>query len=81
MLLAGLGIYDFYLWEYDYGHDLSPTAPIKVPGAVYQPPVFGTKTILNFVAKSYPSTGGILAGVSIVLAFVAYWWKRKIATS
>lgn len=77
VVLAGLGIYDFYLWEYDYGHNLSPTAPIKVPGAVYQPPVLGTKTILNFIAQSYPHTGGFFAGLSIVLAFLAYWLKRK----
>src|SRR5688500_16410378 len=29
---------DFYLWGYDYGHDLDPTAAIQVPGLSYQPP-------------------------------------------
>lgn len=48
-LLGILGIYDFYLWEYDYGHNLSPTAPIKVPGMAYQPPLFGEKYLLNFL--------------------------------
>ena len=76
-LLAAAGLYDFYLWEYDYGHNLSPTAPIKVPGAVYQPPVIGSKTILNFIAKSFPHTGGYFAGLSILLAYAAYWLKRK----
>ena len=79
ILLAAVGIYDFYLWEYDHGHNLSPTAPIKVPGATYQPPLFGKKTILNFTAYSYPHRGGILAGISILLAFVAYWLKKKKA--
>ena len=71
LVLAILGVYDFYLWEYDYGHDLDPKAPIKVPGMVYQPPLFGRKDLLNFVAHSYPATGGILMGCSLILAFIA----------
>ena len=35
MVLAGLSMYDFWKWEYDYGHNLDPTAPIKVPGMAY----------------------------------------------
>ncbi len=76
-LLAIAGIYDFYLWEYDYGHDLSPTAPIKIPGASYQPPLLGSKIILNFEAISLPHVGGYMAGLSIVLAYMAWWLKNK----
>lgn len=76
-VLAILGLYDFYLWEYDYGHNLSDTAPIKIPGASFQPPVFGRKVILNFVADSFPHTGGILAACGGVLAGLAWWFKRK----
>lgn len=75
VVLAAAGIYDFYLWEYAYGHNLSPTAPIKIPGASFQPPLIGTKHILNFVAKSFPHVGGYFAGFSIVLAAAA--WKLK----
>lgn len=78
LILAALGIYDFYLWEYDYGHNLSPTAPIKVPGQSYQPPLFGSKMLLNFNAISYPGTGGIFMGISMALAFIA-WWLRRIS--
>jgi uncharacterized membrane protein len=81
LVLAALGIYDFYLWEYDYGHNLSPTAPIKVPGMSYQPPLFGSKMLLNFNAISYPGTGGIFMGISMFLAFVAWWIRRKTARS
>ena len=35
VIISILGFYDFYLWEYDYGHDLSPTAPIVIPGASF----------------------------------------------
>jgi copper chaperone NosL len=76
--LAVIGIYDFYLWEYDYGHNLSPNAPIKIPGASFQPPLFGTRLILNFTAKSYPHIGGILAGIAILAGGVAGYVKYKI---
>lgn len=78
LILAGLGIYDFYLWEYDYGHNLDPKAPIKVPGQSYQPPLFGSKMLLNFEALSYPGTGGIFMGVGLALSFVAFWLKKKV---
>lgn len=76
-LLGILGIYDFYLWEYDYGHNLSPTAPIKVPGMAYQPPLFGEKYLLNFLAKSYPDWGTYFMVIAIAMAFVAFWLLRK----
>lgn len=79
IILAILGIYDFYLWEYDYGHSLSPTAPIKIPGASFQPPLFGTKQIINFTAISLPHTSGVIAGVAILLAGVAWRIRRKMS--
>lgn len=77
-LIAALGLYDFYLWEYDYGHNLDETAPIKIPGASFQPPLLGTKDILNFVAESYPHTGGYLAALGGLLAAGAWWMKRRL---
>src|SRR6187455_198961 len=32
IILGVLAFYDFYLWMYDYGHNLDPKAAIKVPG-------------------------------------------------
>ncbi|QNR25246.1 hypothetical protein [Croceimicrobium hydrocarbonivorans] len=78
LILAILGIYDFYLWEYDYGHNLSPTAPIKVPGQSYQPPLFGSKMLLNFNAISYPATGGIFMGIALILSILASWIRIKL---
>lgn len=77
VVLGALAIYDFYLWEYDYGHNLSPTAPIKVPGMAYQPPLFGKKTLLNFVAYSYPGWGSLFFGLSVVSGFLAYMFSKK----
>lgn len=77
VILGAIGLYDFYLWEYDYGHNLDPNAAIKVPGMAYQPPFFGRKELLNFIAYSWPSTGGYAIGFSIALAAIAAYFKRK----
>lgn len=71
-----LGVYDFYLWEYDYGHNLSPTAPIKIEGMVYQPPLIGEKYLLNFLAKSYPHTGAIFYALGGILSFFAFFISK-----
>jgi copper chaperone NosL len=76
-ILGILGIYDFYLWLYDYGHNLDPMAPIKVPGMVYQPPLFGSKWLLNFHAHSYPATGTYILSLSVILAVLAFFIKGK----
>lgn len=74
-ILGALGIYDFYLWLYDYGHNLDPMAPIKIPGMTYMPPLLGEKDLLNFYVTSYPAIGGILLGVATfsgAFAFLSY---------
>ncbi len=66
---ALVGLADFWKWEYDYGHNLDlEHAPIKVPGMTYQPPLIGSKKLLNFTATSLPATGGVLAIAAVVLA-------------
>ena len=77
IILGALGIYDFYLWEYDYGHNLADDAPIKVPGQAYQPPVFGSKMLLNFNAISYPHYGSIFIGISLIFSFLSFYLKKK----
>ncbi len=72
LTLCGVAaLVDFYLWGYDYGHNLDPTAAIIVPGMSYQPPLIGTKQLLNFTAFSGPDIGGWIFIVSAVLAFAA----------
>ncbi|MBD8016883.1 hypothetical protein [Kaistella pullorum] len=67
---------DFWLWEYDYGHNLDPNAAIVVPGMSYQPPLIGFKQLLNFGAYSYPNIGGgimfAVAGILAILAVIEY---------
>ncbi len=61
-------MFDFYRWEYNYGHNLDHSAAIQVPGMYYQPPLIGYKKLLNFGAYSIPDLGGwIFIGVAIIL--------------
>lgn len=81
---AGAGaLTDFYLWGYDYGHNLDPKAPIVVPGMAYQPPLIGTKQLLNFTAFSGPDVGGwmfLAAGLltAAVLVYELFFVKKKL---
>lgn len=82
-IAGGAGLYDFWRWNYDYGHNLDfEKAIIVIPGQSYQPPIIGTKQIANFTATSYPAVGGILAGVAFLLAgaalFLSYRRRGRI---
>jgi copper chaperone NosL len=77
VLLAAAGLVDFWLWGYDYGHNLNPDAAIKVPGMAYQPPLIGSKQLLNFKASSWPGPGGLLAFASLGLGVLALWLERR----
>lgn len=72
-LLGLVGLVDFYLWGYDYGHNLDPTAPIKIPGMTYQPPLIGTKNLLNFTAVSYPHVGGVALILAALCGLLGLW--------
>ncbi len=79
LVAAILGIYDFWKWEYDYGHNLNPNAPIKIPGMSYQPPLLGTKQLLNITATSLPYWGTYLIVAGILLGVLALLIDRKRA--
>ena len=72
VLFSLAGLADFYKWSYDYGHNLDPHAAIKVPGMSYQPPLIGSKQILNFHATSWPASGGwVLIGAVALIVTLA----------
>ena len=77
LLTLALGLYDFYLWEYDYGHNLDPKAPMKFEGESFQPPLIGKKVIINFTAISLPHISGYMLGVSTLLGLAAAYIKSK----
>lgn len=74
IVLLGIGVLvDMYLWGYDYGHNLDPTAAIKVPGMAYQPPLLGYKQLLNFLSYSGPDIGGwILSAAGLIMLGVSF---------
>lgn len=78
LLIAVVSMYDFWKWEYDYGHNLDPTAPIKVPGMAYQPPLIGYKKMLNFEALSQPDIGGwfFIVAALLLTCVSVYEWRR-----
>jgi copper chaperone NosL len=73
---------DFWYWEYEYGHNLDPTAAIIVPGMSYQPPLIGFKQLLNFGAYSVPDIGGwfmVLSGLLMTFVLMReFHWPKKI---
>lgn len=81
MAVTGIGaLVDFYLWGYDYGHNLNPEAPIKIEGMSYQPPLIGTKVLLNFTAFSGPDIGGWVFIASFLLILAALVLEKLKST-
>ena len=80
VLFGILAMFDFWRWEYNYGHNLDPSAAIIVPGMSYQPPLIGFKQLLNFGAYSIPDMGGwVFIAVGIILVFcVSIEWRRLL---
>ena len=76
-LLGAVGVWDFHRWEYDYGHNLDmANAIIVVPGMNYQPPLLGSKKLLNFTATSWPASGAYALGAAFLLAVGAFVTSR-----
>jgi len=77
VLLAAVqvgGLYDYWKWGYDYGHNLDmDTAIIKIPDMTYQPPLIGSKQLLNFTAISWPAPGGWALIIASTLVAIAVW--------
>jgi copper chaperone NosL len=84
VLFGMVAMYDFWRWEYNYGHNLNPNAAIVVPGMAYQPPLIGFKQLLNFGAYSVPDIGGwifIAAGIILFLCVVLEWKRFKLSSN
>lgn len=70
--VAGYGFWSMTRRLYQFGHDLDPTAPIRI--APFTPPMLGTNQIAQFATYSYFSWGTflpIVAGVLVTLVLVA----------
>ena len=72
----------FSLWSfgyklYMYGHNLAPTAPVKVPP--FRPPMFGYKQIANFEIYSYPAPASYTMAAAMVVLLIALVWNLRDA--
>ncbi|HXY31532.1 MAG TPA: hypothetical protein VEI06_12550 [Gemmatimonadaceae bacterium] len=77
-LVAALaGFAEFWWWGYDYGHNLAADAIIKVPGLSYQPPLLGSKQLLNFTATSLPAAGAYAALLAFALGIAALAMSKR----
>lgn len=63
-----VALYDFWAWEFRFGHQLNPDAAIKMEDMVYQPPLFGEKVFLNIMATAYPGIAGWGMMASVIAA-------------
>jgi len=81
MLFSYLGLFSlwsFYHRLYTYGHNLDPTASIKVEP--FTPPLFGTKQIANFSVTSFPDLGSYaLVLFSLLLLSAIVWSRNEVA--
>ena len=72
----------FSLWSfaykmYWYGHNLAPTASVKVDA--FTPPLFGYKKLANFEVYSYPGLGSYALALVAALLFLAVLqtWRQS----
>ena len=74
---AAFSLWSFGYKLYSYGHNLAPTAAVKV--GPFMPPLIGRKQLANFEVYSYPAAASYALGVSVVLLLVAFWfaWHDK----
>ncbi len=78
VLFSYFGVFalgSFYRKLYLYGHQLDPTAAIKVQP--FTPPMFGHTTMANFQVYSYPDIGSYFMAAVPLLLLAAMWLSRS----
>jgi hypothetical protein len=68
-------LWSFYHKLYVYGHELDPTAAVKVPP--FTPPLIGHQTLANFEVYSYPNVGSYFMAAMPLFLLAAMWLSRK----
>src|SRR5678816_496272 len=72
---GAFSMWSFYHRLYMYGHNLDPTASIKVPPFV--PPLLGPKQIANFTVNSFPGIGAYAFVAFAILLLAAILLSAK----
>ena len=76
---SGFSLWSFYDKMYAYGHNLEPTAAIKVDP--FTPPLFGHQTMANFEVYSYPGVASYFMVAVPLLMLAAMWFSRRASLS
>jgi hypothetical protein len=79
VLFAYFSLYSFWSFYYRlylYGHNLDPTAAIKVPP--FTPPLLGTQVVGNFTVYSYPDVASYVLFAYGILLFAAIGWAWRV---
>lgn len=75
-------LWSFYYRLHSYGHNLDPTAAIKVEP--FTPPLFGEQVVGNFTVYSYPDVASyafIIYGALLLAAILWGWYRYKPAAA
>ena len=72
---GAFSLWSFYHKLYLYGHELDPTAAVKVPP--FTPPMFGHQTMANFEVYSFPGAGSYFMAVVPIMLLAAMWFSRS----
>lgn len=76
MYFGLFSFWSFYNRLYQYGHNLDPTAPVKVQP--FMPPLIGSKQIANFTVYSYPGAASyFMVAFWLLLAFAIVLSARR----
>ena len=74
---SGFSMWSFAHKMWSYGHNLDPTAAVKVPP--FMPPLFGGKQLANFEVYSYPSLASWALGGAALALFLALFLSWRAA--
>lgn len=78
VLFGAVMIYTMQHWLYEYGHNLSSEAPLRVDP--FTPNVIGTTSIGQFTVSSWPAAGAMLMALAGLIGpvIVLYEWRRSL---
>lgn len=76
VLFGAVMLYTMQHWLFEYGHNLSPTAPLKIEP--FTPAFWGTTHVGQFTVTSRPASGAILMMLAGLMGpVIAYLeWRR-----
>jgi copper chaperone NosL len=81
LAFTGFAVYmfdDYARWLWHYGHDLDPSAAVKLPS--FTPPLIGLSRMADFRVLSIPGAGTVLLGLAWLLGPIAIWLEIRAAS-